>query len=97
MKAPANSFQTEYGIDGRVEKYDGLSIQDPNRPDNNISGGSHAVKVAFNAFREAHRTLQDRMRAASAGQNIGPSILECVLGGNYQSYTKQRAHMSRLK
>jgi non-canonical poly(A) RNA polymerase PAPD5/7 len=93
----ANCSQTAYGIDGREEKYDGLSIQDPNRLDNNISGGSHNAKVAFNAFKEAWLTLDDRMKAAGAGQDIGPSILECVLGGNYSTYTKQREHMMKLK
>lgn len=37
------------------------------------------------------------MQAARSGQNIGPSILECVFGGNYETYTKQRDHMRKLK
>ncbi|KAI4624259.1 uncharacterized protein J4E88_001180 [Alternaria novae-zelandiae] len=97
MHPPAIIEKTNYGIDGRPEKYDGLSIQDPNRPENNISGGSHKVQVAFDAFKEAYFTLSDRMQAARSGQNIGPSILECVFGGNYETYTKQRAHMRSLK
>lgn len=37
------------------------------------------------------------MKAARAGQDIGPSILECVLGGNYETYIKQRTHLKTLK
>ncbi|CAN9104210.1 unnamed protein product [Alternaria alternata] len=97
MHPPAIIEKTNYGIDGRPERYDGLSIQDPNRPENNISGGSHKVQLAFDAFKEAYLTLEDRMQAARSGQNIGPSILECVFGGNYETYTKQRDHMRKLK
>ncbi|ENH99460.1 hypothetical protein COCC4DRAFT_208109 [Bipolaris maydis ATCC 48331] len=97
MHPPAIIEKTAHGIDGRPERYDGLSIQDPNRPENNISGGSHRVQDAFDAFKEAYHTLEDRMRAARAGQDIGPSILECVLGGNYETYIKQRMHLKTLK
>ncbi|RMZ72371.1 hypothetical protein GMOD_00010234 [Pyrenophora seminiperda CCB06] len=93
----ANNLQTAYGIDGRQEKYDGLSIQDPNRPDNNISGGSHKAQVVFDAFREASETLRDRIQASRSGQNIGPSLLGCILGGNYEAYAKQRNHLKSLK
>lgn len=97
MNPPAIVEKTAWGVDGRQEKPDGLSIQDPNRLDNNISGGSHQAQAAFNAFKDAYHTLEDRMTASSNGQNIGPSILECVLGGNYETYLSQRAHMKTLK
>ncbi|KAL6702763.1 hypothetical protein ACN47E_000947 [Coniothyrium glycines] len=97
MNPPAVVKKTRYGIDDREEKPDGLSIQDPNRPENNISGGSHRAKDTFKAFAAAHKTLEDRIQAAKAGQDIGSSILECVLGGNYSSYIKQRRHMRSLK
>ncbi|CAO2658254.1 Nn.00g059770.m01.CDS01 [Neocucurbitaria sp. VM-36] len=97
MYPPAIIDKTSYGIDNRPEKPDGLSIQDPNRLDNNISGGSSKAKDAFKAFALAYRTLDDRMKASKAGQNIGPSILECVLGGNYETYIKQRRHLKSLK
>ncbi|KAF7443562.1 Topoisomerase family protein [Pyrenophora tritici-repentis] len=97
MNPPGLVEKTAYGIDGRPEKYDGLSIQDPNRPENNISGGSHRARVAFDAFKEAYLTLQDRIDATRSGQNIGPSILGCVLGGNYESYANQRYHLRALQ
>ena len=86
-----------YGIDDRLEQATGLSIQDPNRPENNISGGSRKAIDAFNVFSAAYDTLKDRMSAAKVGHEIGPSILECILGGNYESYIKQRRHMKSLK
>ncbi|OAL43606.1 hypothetical protein IQ07DRAFT_649949 [Pyrenochaeta sp. DS3sAY3a] len=88
--------KTEFGIDGREEKLDGLSIQDPNRPDNNLTGGSSKAKDVFMGFAAAYETLQDRMAAAANGQDIGDSILGYVLGGNYQSYFEQRRIMDNL-
>ncbi|KAF1948039.1 hypothetical protein EJ02DRAFT_440192 [Clathrospora elynae] len=97
MNPPGVVPKTNWGIDDRPEKPNGLSIQDPNRPENNISGGSYNAQIAFDAFKVAHQTLTDRIRATKAGQNIGPSILECILGGDYTSYFRQRNHMKSLK
>ncbi|CBX99751.1 hypothetical protein LEMA_P073400.1 [Plenodomus lingam JN3] len=89
--------KTRYGVDNREEKPFGLSIQDPNRPDNNISGGSHKAQEVFKAFAMAHQVLEDRMAASKSGQDIGESILGSVLGGNYQSYIAQRRLMKSLR
>ncbi|KAI8936791.1 hypothetical protein NX059_006035 [Plenodomus lindquistii] len=89
--------KTRYGVDNREEKLNGLSIQDPNRPDNNISGGSHKAQEVFKAFAMAHRILEDRMAASRSGQDIGASVLGCVLGGNYSTYLAQRKLMRSLK
>jgi non-canonical poly(A) RNA polymerase PAPD5/7 len=97
MNPAAVVEKTDWGIDGRPERYDGLSIQDPNRPENNISGGSHKAQLAFDAFKAAYKTLNDRMKATKAGQDIGPSLLEYVLGGNYKTYLDQRHHLRSLK
>ncbi|KAF2852789.1 hypothetical protein T440DRAFT_391414 [Plenodomus tracheiphilus IPT5] len=97
MNPPGIVEKTHYGVDNREEKPNGLSIQDPNRPDNNISGGSHKAQDVFKAFAMAHRILEDRMAASRSGQDIGGSILGCVLGGNYQTYIAQRRLMKSLK
>ncbi|KAF1842572.1 uncharacterized protein K460DRAFT_409975 [Cucurbitaria berberidis CBS 394.84] len=97
MHPPAIVDKTSYGIDNRPEKPDGLSIQDPNRPDNNVSGGSSKAKDAFKAFGMAYKTLDDRMKASAAGHKIGPSILECIFGGNYETYINQRRHLKSVK
>lgn len=92
-----NLLQGDWGIDDRPEKLDGLSIQDPNKPDNNISGGSRKAGDVFRAFAAAYDTLSDRMDAAKSGQNIGTSLLGHVLGGNYNSYIMQRRHLKTLE
>jgi non-canonical poly(A) RNA polymerase PAPD5/7 len=80
------------GIDGRPEKPDGLSIQDPHNAENNISGGSQKAKHIFRAFAEAHKVLHDRLSALDLS---GTSILESILGGNYESYRQHRERVRR--
>jgi non-canonical poly(A) RNA polymerase PAPD5/7 len=93
----ANFAQTAYGIDGRQEQTSGLSIQDPNKLDNNISGGSRRAIDAFKVFSATYDTLTDRMRASKSGASVGPSLLGSIIGGNYMSYIKQRRHLQTLK
>ncbi|KAF2790639.1 hypothetical protein K505DRAFT_351822 [Melanomma pulvis-pyrius CBS 109.77] len=98
MKPPRLANKTQIGIDGRPEKADGLSIEDPNLPSNNISGGSHNVKDIFQAFGDAYRTLQDRVNLLRPGGEMnGHSVLESILGGNYESYTSHRAHLRNVE
>lgn len=97
MNPPAVIRKDNYGVDGFVEKADRLSIQDPNRLNNNISGGSSKASEVFKAFAAAHDTLTDRMRALKGGVDIGHSLLETVLGGNYETYVRQRHLLKSLK
>lgn len=92
MHPPAIITKDGIDVDGREERFRGLSIQDPNRPENNISGGSHKAFEVFKAFRSAYRVLKDRIDS----KNSGRSILECLLGGNYETYIMQRRHMQTL-
>ncbi|KAH7138952.1 hypothetical protein B0J11DRAFT_31476 [Dendryphion nanum] len=80
------------GIDGRAEKNDRLSIQDPNDPTNNISGGSSRVKEIFKLFSAAHHDLTAR---CASWDPSGASILGSVIGGNYDSYHNFRNHLAR--
>lgn len=68
----------------------GLTIIDPNRPDNDISGGSKQIENVFNCFRGALAMIQHRLDAISNGDSDDQSILGCVLGGNYSSFIQQR-------
>lgn len=68
----------------------GLTIIDPNRPDNDISGGSKQVEAVFKCFRGALTMIQHRLDAISKGESEEQSILGCVLGGNYSSFIQQR-------
>ncbi|KAF1999642.1 hypothetical protein P154DRAFT_535386 [Amniculicola lignicola CBS 123094] len=88
---PALVAKTHQGIDGRAEKPDGLSIQDPDNSTNNISGGSHKVQQIFQEFSNAHAALLDRMDGIRTGSIRPSSVLHSILGGNYESYSKHRA------
>jgi len=81
------------GIDGRAEKVDGLSIQDPNNEENNISGGSHRAAYVLAQFGSAWDALDARLQTLDLS---GTSILEAILGGNYESYDLQRRTIEQL-
>lgn len=93
----ANLKQSVFGIDGRKEQDDGLSIQDPNDPQNNISGGSRKVKLIFDLFAQAHADITDRMEQISKGEISVKSILEPVFGGNYRVYEEHRGFLRRVR
>ncbi|KAF2190944.1 hypothetical protein K469DRAFT_360453 [Zopfia rhizophila CBS 207.26] len=81
------------GVDGRSEKVNGLSITDPNNSTNNISGGSSKAHLIFKAFSDAHRAIQQHMNVLSSRRVAGASVLEPIIGGNYDSYHHQRARL----
>ena len=73
----------------KAYKSDRLAIMDPNRPDNDISGGSRNVVLIFKRFAQAHQEILDAM---SDPERI--SLLDWMLGGKYDSFAWQR---NRLK
>ncbi|PVH91927.1 hypothetical protein DM02DRAFT_544813 [Periconia macrospinosa] len=89
--------KSKFGIDGREERADGLSIQDPNNPQNNISGGSRKAKLIFDLFAHAHADLVERMHRIKNGEISPQSILQPIFGGDYRVYDEYRQHMERLK
>ncbi|KAF2687170.1 hypothetical protein K458DRAFT_296503 [Lentithecium fluviatile CBS 122367] len=93
MNPPSRATKGAVGIDGRNERPFTLSIQDPNLSSNNISGGSFRVREIFHAFSEAYNELTKRMEAIRHGAVTSNSILEAILGGNYDAYEDHRAHM----
>lgn len=74
----------------------GLCIADPNRPDNDISGGSSLVREIFKEFANAFTVLNDRMEEIQRGENIRGSILALLFAGDYSSYERQRARLEHL-
>lgn len=72
-------------------KSERLAIIDPNKPDNDISGGSKNVMQIFDRFARAHREIMNAMKSPSR-----PSLLDWSLGGNYESFVWQRDHLRRL-
>ncbi|KIW19881.1 hypothetical protein PV08_00456 [Exophiala spinifera] len=69
-----------------------LTIIDPNRPDNNISGGTNQIADITRCFSSAHQALLGRldMYDMQYPKSSPVSFLECLLGGNFSSYESQR-------
>ncbi|KAM3421289.1 hypothetical protein BST61_g1691 [Cercospora zeina] len=90
MMDPAKRFRK--GIDPVSCKinYDTLTIVDPNRPENDISGGSRQIDKVFKCFRGAYSEIQKRLNDVRTGKVKTRSILGCILGGNYSSFEAQR-------
>ena len=72
-------------------KADRLAIIDPNKPDNDISGGSKNVTQIFHRFARARLEILKAMKSPNR-----PSLLDWSLGGNYESFVWQRDHLRNL-
>lgn len=75
----------------QTARVDRLAILDPNLPDNDISGGSRNIMVIIDCISRAHLDLIRAMRSPTQR-----SLLESVLGGNYNSFLWQRNHLHQL-
>ncbi len=64
---------------------------DPNKPDNDVSGGSKNVSLIFSRFSRAHTELLKATRLMKR-----PSLLDWLLGGEYEAFTWQRNHLLGL-
>jgi len=73
-----------------------LCIIDPNRPDNDVSGGSSLVREIFKEFANAFTLLNNRMNEVLRGDNIKGSILAPLFAGDYASYIIQRDRLRHL-
>lgn len=76
-----------------------FSILDPNRPDNDIAGGSSNTQTIVDAFAWAFDELQIRMAALNKtpiAERRNKSILNVILGGNYSQFDIQRAHLEYM-
>ncbi|KAI9881239.1 MAG: hypothetical protein M1830_005525 [Pleopsidium flavum] len=91
--------RTAPGRPYQANKLHRLAIIDPNRPDNDISGGTKNILTILEHFAEAHRTLQRRMAAlnnADFTNKDDESILGVILAGNYSAFETQRNRLRRL-
>ncbi len=76
-----------------------LAIIDPNRTENDISGGTKNILTILEYFSEARRALQQRMATLSQADittHGTESILGTILAGNYSSFKTQRDRLRRL-
>ncbi|KAI4256610.1 MAG: hypothetical protein L6R42_006115 [Xanthoria sp. 1 TBL-2021] len=67
-----------------------LAILDPNKPDNDISGGSKNVGRIFDLFSQAYNETMEAMKSNAF------SLLGWALGGNYRNFTIQRERLRGL-
>jgi len=87
---------------GRRSKPDRLLIIDPNNMHNDISGGSAGVERIFDKFSKAYDTLTmsmddaDKRHSEMHLDGHRSSLLACLWGGNYESFSVQRARMEGL-
>lgn len=74
-----------------------MTIIDPNRPENNISGGTTEIETILEAFATAHDSLQSRLAEHEERATSGPySFLEDIVGGDFGSYEEQRKTLKDL-
>lgn len=60
-------------------------------PDNDISGGSRNVQLILDRFSRAHAEILNSMRSPNER-----SLLRWLLGGDYDNFTWQRNHLSKI-
>ncbi|KAI9650082.1 hypothetical protein NHQ30_000095 [Ciborinia camelliae] len=76
-----------------------FSILDPNKPDNDIAGGSSNTAGIQNCFSAAYSALQQSMNTlqhSDLESRRNQSLLRCIIGGNYESFKLQRDHLAHL-
>jgi len=67
-------------------------IIDPNRPDNNISGGSHEIRRILAVYSKAHDTLLQKLDEFADRDTNGTafSFIGDLVGGNFTAYNVSR-------
>ena len=65
-------------------------IVDPNRPENNISGGTDRIDTICVSFSEAHQILQAKLAVFEKDPMSVTSFLEAILGSDFSAYEAQR-------
>ncbi|OJJ02874.1 hypothetical protein ASPVEDRAFT_133301 [Aspergillus versicolor CBS 583.65] len=89
MNPPGYFNKRVYGV-YKANNGPRLSIEDPNNPDNDISGGTREIGLIFKSFAEAFRLLKDRMVSAATTGEITESILGTIIAANFDEYTELR-------
>ncbi|OKL64171.1 hypothetical protein UA08_00721 [Talaromyces atroroseus] len=79
------------------EKKARLSIEDPNRPENDISVGTKEIGLVFRCFSKAYDDLKSRMTLLATSQNqTKVCFLDTIISACYDEYTDQRAHLRSI-
>lgn len=78
------------------DKENRLSIVDPNKADNNISGGTAEIDLVFKCFSQAYKDLQARMIERENSGSSSKSLLIDLLGGDFNAYSRQRERIRTI-
>ena len=79
------------------EKKARLSIEDPNRPENDISVGTKEIGLIFRCFSRAYDALKTRMASLATSQNqTDVCFLDSIRSACYDEYADQRAHLRKI-
>ncbi|KAK5001191.1 hypothetical protein LTR66_000068 [Elasticomyces elasticus] len=90
-----SKFRRNFGKTPR----DRLTIMDPNRAGNDISGGSKNIDLIFRCFADACSALKQRMydlQRMDFASRKDASVLHCMWGGDYSSFEAQRRRLRKL-
>ncbi|RDW60392.1 putative topoisomerase family protein TRF4 [Aspergillus mulundensis] len=82
-------MQRVYGV-YKANNGSRLSIEDPNNPDNDISGGTREIALIFKSFSEAHHLLKDRLVSMALSGKSNESVLGTIIAANFDEYTELR-------
>ncbi|CAI7611092.1 unnamed protein product [Penicillium pancosmium] len=75
---------------------DRLTIEDPNNPDNDISGGTKEIALVFRTFSQAFTILSRRMVELANSEDTKGSILGSIIAANYEEYMIQRFQLREV-
>ncbi|EXJ58117.1 hypothetical protein A1O7_05541 [Cladophialophora yegresii CBS 114405] len=75
-----------------------LTIIDPHRSDNNISGGTRQIGTIFDCFSKAHKALATRLASfeKDPSRHQVDGFLGCLIGGDFTSYERQRQRLREM-
>lgn len=73
-------------------------IIDPNRADNNISGGTSSIATIFALFTQSYAILQESLDRFDERdpKDSKFSFLDKLIGGNFSAYDEQRTRLRKL-
>lgn len=78
------------------DKPNRLAIVDPNKADNNVSGGTAEIDLVIGCFSQAYKDLSAQMTEWERSGLTSKSLLVDLLGGDYEAYGLQRERLRRI-
>lgn len=61
-----------------------------------MSGGTREIALIFRAFSRAFQRLKERMVSSAVSGDSKASILEAIIGANYDEYAEQRSQLRKV-